>query len=90
MEFLYAALIGLILLGLASFVIVETGFHIVRIYSRLSYWFRYHYLSWESERQVSALKRRYGSTKGPVPFGRLRFTRSRASDFDRESSGIEE
>lgn len=81
MEFLLACLVGLMLLGLASLLVVEGGFLIARTYARLSYWLRYRYPSWRSGRQVRALKRRYGSTKGPAPLGALRFTRTRAEQF---------
>ena len=82
MEFLLAAIVGLMLLGLASLLLVEGGFLIVRTYGRLSYWLRYRYPSWRSGRQVRALKRRYGSTRDRSrPFGALRFTKSRAEEF---------
>lgn len=82
MEFLLMSFAGLILLALASLLVVEAGFLIARIYSRLSFWFRYHYLSWSSLRQVNALKRRYGRRDRLRPsLGRLRFTRTRAEQF---------
>jgi hypothetical protein len=81
MEFLFWTLVGLASLGLASFALVEGAYLLGRTYSRCSYWLDYHYRSWRSGRQVAALKRRYGRP-GTLPLGSLRFTRSRARDFD--------
>jgi hypothetical protein len=82
MEFLAAALLGLILLGICSVAIVEGAYLSARIYSRLSRWLRWEFLLWDSGRQVRALKRRYGPAKEKSPrLGALRFTRSRAEEF---------
>jgi len=81
-EFLFWSFVGLASLALASFIIVEGGFLIARIYSRSAYWLRYQYPSWRSARQVADLKRRY-SHRGKSPrLGALRFTKHRASSFD--------
>ena len=87
MEFLLYALIGLTLLGLASLAVVEGGYLLGRMYSRLSFWCRYRYLFWSSARQVRALKRRYGRRDTSRPFGSLRFTRSR---YEELSAGTDE
>ncbi len=81
MDFLLASFIGLTLLGLASLALVEGGYLLGRIYSRLLYWSRYRYLSWSSGRQMRALKRRYGPRTSRPSLGQLRVTRTREKEL---------
>jgi hypothetical protein len=88
MEFFLMAIVGFLLLALASVILVEGALAIGRIYSRLSFWFRYRHLSWRSGRQVAALKRRFGRRDRSRPsLGQLRFTQSRARNLEELSNG---
>lgn len=81
MEFLAVSLLALILLGLSTVAVVEAGYLLGRMYSRVSFWFRYRHLLWSSQRQVNALKRAYGRRGKSPRLGALRFTRSRSEEF---------
>ena len=81
MEFLIVALLGLAFLTLGTIALVEAGFAMARLWSYWSFRWHWHQSLRRSGRGVRALKRRYG-LPGTLPLGSLRFTRSRARDFD--------
>lgn len=83
-EFILAAIVFLMLLMIASYLAVWAVEAIYRSLCRWSSWWDSRRSLRVSARRVRALKRRYGPArdKSPSPLGKLRFTRSRAKEFD--------
>ena len=82
MEFILVTLAGLAFLGLSSLALVEGAYLLARLWARLSFWWHSRRLSLRHARFASGSMKAYALDRVPSPLGQLRFTKSRARDFD--------